>query len=792
MLLRLVFSIYLIVTIAITSFHMYSDYRLEKRKIDTSLDHYQEIFGEPISAALWHLDTEQLNATLNGIKALSSVAGILLVDTNTETLYHSGQAPEASEHALHKEVLAANGLFARSFDIRFSDKLLGTLYLYSSNEIVFESVKYNFLFILINALIKTCILWLLFLWAFKKHLVAALDEFVAKMKATDFDNLNEIPEPQKDSILTKSREFSFVNQVFTSMRRRLRHNKQELDKAKDNLEAQVVQRTKLLVRQQQVMEAMSEQARIGAWEYDLQSKSYYWSPMCREIFAISSHFEPSLKGTLSFLEEDSAKTLEACQARAISEGESWSTQLYATSSKGDALCLASTGEAEIIDGECVRIYGAFQDITQAVEAAEALQNAKDRAEAADAIKTNILTGLSHEIRTPMNGIIGMLHVLQSSSLQGPQQSQAQTALDSANALMALLDDLLELSDLKAGNIEVENTRLNLVTLLQEALAAWQQDASKKQLKLLLNVDELAQHEIYADAKLLRHLLSKLLSNAVKFSQQGEVSIAARIGTEPKHDGLTEILVLSVSDQGCGIDATKYDEIFESFSKVATDDSNENYGPGLGLSIAGHIVELLKGRIVVHSEKGKGSLFEIYLPLQAEPTESEQLSHTEADNTPAVNTEHRESTKAEHPSEAEARVLIVEDNPINQMVAQAMLSQLNIASDIANDGEQALEMLRNNAEHMQTGQTLVPDNQGHYYAMALMDCLMPGMDGYTATEHIRAGVAGAYYKQLPIVAMTANAMKGDREKCLQVGMDDYLAKPVSPEALQDALKQWFSQ
>ena len=763
LLLRLVFSIYLFVTVIVTSAQMYSDYRLEKHSIQSTLSSYQEIYGESVATALWNLDTEQLKATLDGASELQEIAGILLYDSDGFTLYHSGVAPKTAEdNALESK--RESELFSEALNISFSEKEIGTLYLYSSNRIVFDNVKYNFLFILINALIKTAALWVLFLWAFKKYLVGALDEFIAKMKATDLDNLDQADLEESSSRLLNSRELSFLDQVFGSLRRRLKHSKQELDDINASLEETVNKRTELLQRQQRVMESMSQQAHIGAWEYDVESETTFWSDTTRQIFGVDKYFEPSQRATLSFFSEAEAAKLGELERKAIQEGTPWEEELIITTAQGKEVWVASTGEAEIRDGRCVRLFGSFQDIDQRVRTAAELKTAKDKAEEADELKTGFLTSLSHEIRTPMNGIVGMLNVLLSNDLSHEQAEQVRVSLKSAESLMALLDDLLDISKIESGHFELELVDFDLRQLFDDQVSLWRTKADQKGIRIDLDLHDLYTNVVNGDPHRIQQITSNLLSNAIKFSSDGTITVATSLEPHESYD----VLTIAVSDQGCGIPEPKQRIIYDSFARADFQRTGELGGAGLGLTIVKELTKMMDGSITLESKEGEGSTFTVRLEVghakdQAPASTSETLAHVEAPSSDSPLGEYK--------------VLVVEDNPVNQMVAVAMLEQQGLNCDVAADGVLAIERLND-------------DKKTSYYAMILMDCLMPRMDGYETTHQIRSGKAGERYRNIPIVAMTANAMKGDKEKCLKAGMDDYLAKPVTPESLKQILDQWY--
>lgn len=782
LLLRVVFSIYLIVTVVITSAQMYSDYKLEKEAVQSNLASYQTIYGTSVATALWNLDTDQLVATLDGASELTDITGILLYDSDLTTVYHQGNAPKSAQD-LDNLRQDQQALFYVDFRIEFADKHIGTLYLFSSDNVVFDKVKYNFLFIIVNALIKTAALWILFLWAFRRYLNRALDQFIAKMKATRFNSRDEIGSIEIDEASLKSRELSFLNQVFDSLKRRLQQNQRDLEASNTQLEKTVNERTERLRRQSALLEAMGAQAQVGAWEYDLISDQTYWSDTTKTIFEVDNDFTPNERKTLSFFDEPEVEKLTIARNEAEKNGTPWNLELVLTTAKGHQRWVTSTGEAEFQDGQCVRLFGSIQDIDQRVRASQELLKAKEKAEQADELKTGFLSSLSHEIRTPMNGIIGMLNVLIDNNLNESQLEQAKVSLNSAESLLTLLNDMIDISRIESGKFTLSPMNFDLRELFSSQVSLWRNKAEEKGLQLELQVNELAIQYAYADPHRIRQIISNLINNAIKFSSSGTITLR---GSTQIHRQRAE-LIITVSDQGIGIDEAKQAVIFQAFTRGDFKLTGDLGGAGLGLNIVKELAELMDGNVELESQPGEGSSFTVRLMIGvADATSEEELETltqitSAASAPPSLDAISAQPTgDANSPSEshqkAAKKALIVEDNPVNQMVASALLEQQGWSSELAQDGIDALRILSENQDQSR-------------FQLILMDCLMPNMDGYETTENIRSGQAGDYCRGIPIIAMTANAMKGDKEKCIKAGMDDYLAKPVTPESLGEMLQKW---
>lgn len=382
------------------------------------------------------------------------------------------------------------------------------------------------------------------------------------------------------------------------------------------------------------------------------------------------------------------------------------------------------------------------------ERTEELERALTASVSASKAKSEFLANMSHELRTPMSGVIGMLELLSESPLDAEQQDYVTTARNSAHALLALVNNLLDISKIEAGKMALEEIAFELGQLARESVRESLEAVATKGLTLDLEVDPEAPRGVTGDPLRLRQILVNLVNNAVKFTSRGGVSV--RIWREAgRGDPAADRLRIVVSDSGPGIPQDKLETIFQKFTQADTSISRRYGGTGLGLAITRSLVELQGGRIWVESKLGEGSRFHVDLPCR-----------------PALLPSRPETAGGEkeiwRAGEEKGRILLVEDNPVNQKVVLAMLRKSGHEVDVAGDGLSAIEAL-----------------QKRDYALVLMDVQMPGLDGLETTRRIRTDEK---YKSLPIVAMTAHAMNGDRERCLAAGMNDYLAKPVDQRHL----------
>ena len=367
------------------------------------------------------------------------------------------------------------------------------------------------------------------------------------------------------------------------------------------------------------------------------------------------------------------------------------------------------------------------------------------------VKENFMANMSHEIRTPLNAILGFTRLLQKEPGSQAAKEHVQAIQSSGENLLTIINDILDLSKIEAGMMRIEPVPFNVRDLLHSVTTLFLQKANEKNLQLLTEVNPEVPATVSGDPTRLTQILVNLIGNAIKFTHQGSIRVLiAQEGTQ----GQQVLLGITISDTGIGIEPEKLQAIFERFRQAEDTVTRQYGGTGLGLSIVKELVELQQGHIHVDSEPGKGTTFHVTIPYQ--PAE-----------TAANIARQQQDGPVHYPALTGIRVLVAEDNPINQQLMKHLLKGWQVQFDIANNGEEAIGLLQHNR-----------------YDLILMDIQMPVMDGYTATEQIRHTLQ----LDTPIIAMTAHAIAGEKEKCLSSGMNDYLSKPLHEQALYNVIAQ----
>lgn len=512
-------------------------------------------------------------------------------------------------------------------------------------------------------------------------------------------------------------------------------------------------------QKQRLLDAQSI-SHIGDWHWHLPDNRFSWSDEMYRITAThKAVFSPSLAGILSTLvHPDDQILFKAAMQNAINS-ESIDFRHRIVLGNDQVRHVHQRGQAiRDTNNKITGIQGTMQDITDRLQTEQRLLEAKQQAEQATRVKSEFLANMSHEIRTPMNAIIGLVELCLNGNISAKQRDYLERVETASRSLMTIIDDILDFSKMEAGKLHLESVPFLLEEMLDNVFSTMSELCASKGIALIRPPANQTLHPVIGDPQRLRQIFINLLGNAIKFTEHGEVKVTL---TELKRSAQQTYLQFSIIDSGIGMNAEKQAKLFQAFSQGDSSVTRNYGGTGLGLIISKQLVEQMGGTISVSSRESLGSTF----------TFSVKLGITSLASIRTAQYQHRhpiDTSKLQHVSGA--RVLLVEDNEVNRIVAIELLKQAHLQVDVAENGEIALEKLQKTA-----------------YDCVLMDVQMPVMDGYQTTKLIRTLPD---CQTLPIIAMTANAMSNDRNKCFQADMDDFISKPILPETLYATLAKWI--
>jgi signal transduction histidine kinase/ActR/RegA family two-component response regulator len=441
----------------------------------------------------------------------------------------------------------------------------------------------------------------------------------------------------------------------------------------------------------------------------------------------------------------------AVNRRSSETGEPYEIEYRLRSFRGDIRTVRETGRyTRNAEGRVDRAYGAVTDITELSETQHALERARDAAEKANEAKSVFLATMSHEIRTPMNGIMGMAHLLSGTTLDAEQRDFVTTILRSSESLLSIINDILDFSKIESGRFEIDAAAFELQGTVMAVTNLVKPLAAAKKIKLTCSMSPESAIWVMGDAGRLRQVLLNLLNNAVKFTETGTVDLTITAEEQPA------AISFVVKDTGIGIAADRLDRLFKPFSQVDSTTTRRYGGTGLGLAISQNLVRLMGGDITVDSAPGKGSRFSFTLPLQV-------VAAPETSPAPPAT----QSIEPDIVASVPLQILMVDDHPTNRKFGAALLKRLGYACDVVGSGQEAIAACAKTT-----------------YDVIYMDIEMPDIDGIVTTRVLRETYTS---QKLHVVAITANALAGDREKYLVAGFDDYVSKPIRIEEMVRSLK-----
>lgn len=538
-------------------------------------------------------------------------------------------------------------------------------------------------------------------------------------------------------------------------------NELERQQVMENLHAQKA----ILTERNLLLSQVTNLAGVGTWELNLDTQALSWSGALKRM--LHMHGEKILKpeeATNLIADDAQRKDYIERFTHMIKTGKDFVYELEVRTDAGEPRWLESRAHPIIENGRCTKVIGATMDITQTYIDKSVLQHKSELAENALKTRSEFLDKISHEIRTPIHGVLGMLEMLMGTSLNSKQFELASNASKSADSLLKIVNDILDFSNIDAGDIPFEETAIDLALTIEEQVPMFARLAMQKGLELNVNTENLKGKVFKADKLRLGQILLNLLNNAMKFTKEGNVTVETNCIRYGKGKFQVKIVV---TDTGIGISEQQQKIIFSPFMQVENSAQRGYGGTGLGLSLVNKIAEHYQGNIDVSSHLGVGSRFTVTLMLDDATTgaDIEKIYASRNDYTP---------TRQELSG---LKVLIVEDNEINQLVIKEQLKEIGLPSELATNGKEGVEKVKRSLAEKSP------------YAVIFMDCHMPVMDGLEATRHIRA--LGGQAKQIPIIALTANVLTGEKEKCLKSGMNDFISKPVGVSRLKECVFRHLS-
>jgi PAS domain S-box-containing protein len=869
---------YLAFAVIATMVQLGLEYRSISSTIAGDLISLSRSFGPSVREAMWAFDRPLLDTMTKGIAQTAFISGVRIESASGEVMASAGRFPQAGQssgtgllsdfqqHVIPLEQISSNG----------TTRMLGRMTLYSDRAIVLDRIRYSFLVILFNSLIKTAGLWLIFYWVVRRWLVRPLRSIADSVSELRFDERHVSHAP---IVYQHNDEIGVLVDALNRMRGRVDASRGELDTLNRQLEQTVQERTRMLNETLDFNRTLISNSPFGFLAYRADGKCILANQAAADIVG----------GTDSELLNQNFRELSSWQSTgllqvaeaALATGEAAHRQCEIQTVFGKHLWLDWTFSVFVLYGE-LHLLAIMRDVTEVRAGAEAMRRAKEIAEeaqerafAANRSKSEFLANMSHEIRTPINAISGFTVLARRTDLT-PKQSDYLGKIHSATqGLIRIINDLLDFSKIEAGRLDMECVPFDLREVLDTMQAYVDVMAREKGLPLLVDIHPDVPTTLHGDPLRLGQVLSNLCSNAVKFTDQGRVEVNVELaGME---DGRATLL-FKVHDSGIGLTPEQAARLFQPFSQADASTTRRFGGTGLGLAISQRLVEMMQGRIWLESMPGEGSLFQFtatlltmpgtVLPLYQPATtlntvalpmtlagvdltsglarcrsdsrlyrslliqfrktfadtesriaallESQDntglagLVHTlrgaaanlamhelatdasalenllgnkhGSDHSGAVG--HADSVADATDSSSECaqapgtnrlaghRILLVEDNVVNQQLAFELLAAEGAHVQVARNGRIAVDLL-----------TASDRNR---FDVVLMDLQMPEMDGHEAAQRIRRFPRGA---QVPIIAMTAHAMNGERERCLGAGMNDHIAKPLDPEELIRTILCW---
>ncbi len=534
----------------------------------------------------------------------------------------------------------------------------------------------------------------------------------------------------------------------------------------ENIEKLVNKKTKDLKESETRFQLAVDGTRDGIWDWvNVEKNEVYWSPQFFKLLGYENdEVESSYKKFVSLMHPDDVDKLKNGIYEHFNHDKPFDIECRLMLKTGNYRWFQAKGLLTVNHDTGVRrMTGSISDISDRKNTERKLEKAKEEAESATKMKSEFLATMSHEIRTPMNGIIGITELILDTKLTKQQKRYLDNLLHSAENLLNILNDILDFSKVEAGQTELEMLPFNLKNAVQEVAELLSPKAQQKGLDISVNFSKDVSEYLVGDAMRIRQILHNLVGNAIKFTPTGQITIIVSNQPFYKPPEGKAMIMISVKDTGIGLTKEQTKRIFNKFVQADSSTTRKFGGTGLGLAICQKLVTLLGGEISVESEVDVGTSFSftMLLDIASKDNVTEDI-------------DIRKKVTLDPSIQGPIRILLVEDNRINVEIAKEMLEKLKCEVIVAKHGREAYE-------------TLINDRN---FDLIFMDCQMPIMDGFEATSKIIEHEKASNQKHITIVALTANSIQGDKEKCLAAGMDDYLSKPVSQKDFAKTISKWL--